>query len=310
MSVCPELPDLTALPRATAFVLGRPMLTAHRRPIDGWNSIAKRAEHIVLGSVLLLLVSPLMLLVALAIRLDSRAPALFRQQRLGFDNDVITVLKSRSMRCREGQEAGVPQATRDDARVTRIGRFLRRTGLDALPQLWNVLRGDMSLVGPRPHALAYNQQYAALIDDYPGPAPRPPRHDRLGAGQRGARRDRHARRDAATGRVRCRLYRRLADHARHQDPALDPGLDRPQRLMRLRRACRHPADDHPSRARRPRTSRLRCPCSAVARMILAGGGDPRLNQGSAHPPPGACEMDEAAEVGALRSERVATCPTS
>ena len=145
-----------------------PVLTIHRKPINGWGCIVKRVEDVVLASVFLVLLAPAMLLIALLVKFTSKGPVLFRQQRLGFNNNIIVVLKFRTMKHQSGPVRGVPQATRGDARVTRIGRVLRRLSLDELPQLINVIKGDMSLVGPRPHALAHNEQYAALIDDYLG----------------------------------------------------------------------------------------------------------------------------------------------
>ena len=141
------------------------------RPLDGPVSTLKGAFDRVAAVGLLILLAPLMLLVALAIKLDSPGPVLFRQMRVGFDRKPIEVLKFRTMRqelCDAPGAASVKQATRDDHRVTRIGRFLRRSSLDELPQLFNVLKGDMSLVGPRPHAVAHNDHYAALIDGYLG----------------------------------------------------------------------------------------------------------------------------------------------
>jgi exopolysaccharide biosynthesis polyprenyl glycosylphosphotransferase len=117
-------------------------------------SVAKRGLDLILGGVLTLLFLPLMALIALAVRLDSRGPALFRQQRHGLNNRVITVWKFRTMRHDPKPDASrLKQTTANDARVTRVGRFLRSTSLDELPQLLNVLKGDMSLVGPRPHAV-------------------------------------------------------------------------------------------------------------------------------------------------------------
>jgi Undecaprenyl-phosphate glucose phosphotransferase len=145
-----------------------PVLTIHRKPINGWGGIAKRVEDVVLASVFIVLLAPVMLLIALLVKFTSKGPVLFRQQRLGFNNNIIVVLKFRTMKHQSVPVHGVPQATRGDSRVTRIGRILRRLSLDELPQLINVIRGDMSLVGPRPHALAHNEQYVALIDDYLG----------------------------------------------------------------------------------------------------------------------------------------------
>ncbi|MCT4495638.1 exopolysaccharide biosynthesis polyprenyl glycosylphosphotransferase [Bosea minatitlanensis] len=123
----------------------------------------KRTFDIAGSVVLLTLLWPLFLVVAALIKLDTRGPVLFRQMRLGFNNEPIQVLKFRSMNCLEEARAGFRQATRGDPRVTRVGRVLRRTNIDELPQLLNVLRGEMSLVGPRPHAVAHNQMFADQI---------------------------------------------------------------------------------------------------------------------------------------------------
>jgi putative colanic acid biosynthesis UDP-glucose lipid carrier transferase len=144
------------------------VLTVYRRPFTSWNRVVKRAEDIVLGAIMAVLLAPVLLLVGIIVKLDSSGPALFRQQRLGFNNNVMVVYKFRTMKHEPAPEDCVPQAQRGDKRVTRVGRFLRRSSLDELPQLLNVLKGDMSLVGPRPHAVAHNHQYAALIDDYLG----------------------------------------------------------------------------------------------------------------------------------------------
>ncbi len=168
--LCSVLPD--GLPATavggTELVFGTPTLIVSRQPLPGWQVVAKRIEDLVLGSLALAALSPLMLLIAGLVRLDSPGPALFRQQRLGFNNQPITVFKFRSMTHRPDDGGTVAQAKRHDPRVTRLGRLLRRSSLDELPQLLNVLRGEMSLVGPRPHAIAHNVQYAALIDDYLG----------------------------------------------------------------------------------------------------------------------------------------------
>ncbi len=158
-----------AFPNFTAsMLLDHPVWTVHRRPLDGWSAVVKRAEDLVLGTGLLVLLLPLMGLIAVAIRLDSAGPVLFRQKRLGLGNSMFEILKFRTMTHCEVPEHDVPQAQPNDPRVTRIGRFLRRTSLDELPQLLNVLKGDMSLVGPRPHALPHNDQYSALIEGYWG----------------------------------------------------------------------------------------------------------------------------------------------
>ena len=163
----PHVPTLAVPPRDASFLFGQPVLTVCSRPLGDWSRVAKRAEDLLISSVAMIFVAPVAALVALAIKIDSPGPVLFRQHRLGFNNNVITVFKFRSMTHRP-RDDDVAQARRSDPRVTRVGRFLRRTSLDELPQLLNVLRGDMSLVGPRPHALAHNDQYAALIDGYLG----------------------------------------------------------------------------------------------------------------------------------------------
>jgi Undecaprenyl-phosphate glucose phosphotransferase len=166
---CPAMPDLGEMPiHASLLCHGIPALTVHKRPLGAWSSVVKRAEDLVIGSLALLVLSPVMAAVAILIKLDSRGPILFRQARQGFNNNVITVLKFRTMLHGAKSNGQVVQATRNDPRVTRIGRILRRTSLDELPQLWNVMRGEMSLVGPRPHAVVHNEQYSELIDDYLG----------------------------------------------------------------------------------------------------------------------------------------------
>src|SRR5215472_55067 len=138
------------------------------RPIaEGrWSPVAKRAEDLVLGTALLVLTLPLMVAIAVAIRLDTAGPALFRQTRRGLNNRPFAILKFRTMVFVPGPELTVPQARRHDPRVTRVGRVLRRTSLDELPQLFNVLKGEMSRVGPCPHAFAHGERYGALIAGY------------------------------------------------------------------------------------------------------------------------------------------------
>ena len=150
----PQLGDLTT----TALTLQTPPLSiAERR--------TKRLFDVIVGSALLVLASPVLALVALAIRLDSRGPVLFRQTRIGFCGRQFMIFKFRSMYTAENGPI-IRQAERGDARITRVGRFLRVTSLDELPQLINVIIGDMSLVGPRPHALAHDRQYEPLIPGY------------------------------------------------------------------------------------------------------------------------------------------------
>jgi lipopolysaccharide/colanic/teichoic acid biosynthesis glycosyltransferase len=132
------------------------------RPHNHMRALLKRTQDFALASLLLIAFALPMLLISLAVKLDSRGPVLYRQRRHGFNNRVITLLKFRSMR----HEPGAPlrQVCANDPRVTRLGRFLRRTSLDELPQLFNVLKGDMSLVGPRPHAIGMKAAERDLED--------------------------------------------------------------------------------------------------------------------------------------------------
>jgi Undecaprenyl-phosphate glucose phosphotransferase len=151
----------------TSFA-GLPLLHVFERPLSGWGGVWKTVEDRLLGAVILILMLPLMCICALMIRLDGPGPVLFRQKRYGFANNEITVFKFRTMAHEPAPETSVPQARRNDPRITRVGAFLRRSSLDELPQLFNVLRGEMSLVGPRPHAVAHNEHYAKIIDGYLG----------------------------------------------------------------------------------------------------------------------------------------------
>jgi exopolysaccharide biosynthesis polyprenyl glycosylphosphotransferase len=129
-----------------------PVLTLWQRPWRDVSGIVKRAEDLVLASAALLILSPIMLLTTLLIRLTSAGPALFVQPRVGFNNEVIHVLKFRSMYVDRADLKGLETTTKNDPRVTPFGRIIRRLSLDELPQLINVVKGDMSMVGPRPHA--------------------------------------------------------------------------------------------------------------------------------------------------------------
>ena len=146
-----------------------PMLAVMDRPLTDWSRAVKNLEDRLLGAALLILTAPVMALAALAIRLDSRGPVLFKQKRYGFNNELIEVYKFRSMFTEQADADAAKLATRDDPRITRAGRFLRRSSLDELPQLFNVIRGEMSLVGPRPHAIQAKAEmdlYQSVVDGY------------------------------------------------------------------------------------------------------------------------------------------------
>jgi len=146
-------------------VCGVPVISVCDTPFRGTAGLLKRASDLILASLILLLVSPLLLVIAALIKLDSPGPVIFRQRRYGLDGQDIWVYKFRSMRVTEDGEH-IVQARRDDPRVTRLGAFLRRSSLDELPQFVNVLQGRMSVVGPRPHAVAHNEMYRRLIKGY------------------------------------------------------------------------------------------------------------------------------------------------
>jgi undecaprenyl-phosphate galactose phosphotransferase/putative colanic acid biosynthesis UDP-glucose lipid carrier transferase len=136
-----------------------------RAPLSEAEQVLKRVFDVVASAAILVLLSPLMLMTALLIKLDSRGPVLFRQKRNGFNGSVFSIYKFRSMRVLEDGDR-IQQATRNDPRVTRLGLWLRRTSIDELPQLLNVLLGDMSLIGPRPHAVAHNNEYQTVVSNY------------------------------------------------------------------------------------------------------------------------------------------------
>ncbi|MBI2736239.1 MAG: undecaprenyl-phosphate glucose phosphotransferase [Rhodospirillales bacterium] len=138
----------------TSHIGGHTFLNVIDRPLRDWRWIAKSIEDRILAVLILALISPVMLAIALLIRIDSRGPALFRQKRYGFNNELIEVLKFRTMYQERSDADGEQLTQRNDPRITRIGAFLRRTSLDELPQFLNVVRGEMSIVGPRPHAVA------------------------------------------------------------------------------------------------------------------------------------------------------------
>ena len=144
---------------------GLPLVSVFETPYEGVNSWIKRAEDLLLAVLMLLVATVPMLTVAAAVKLTSPGPALFRQRRHGMDGKEIRIFKFRTMTVMQ-DGADVSQAVRGDSRYTPIGEFLRRTSLDELPQVFNVLRGDMSVVGPRPHAVAVNQQYRKLVPSY------------------------------------------------------------------------------------------------------------------------------------------------
>lgn len=162
----PDLFSLKLINHGISQALGIPMLDLSTSPVTGATRLAKSIEDKLLGGLIFVLISPLMLCIALAIKLSSPGAVLFKQKRLGWNGKVINVYKFRSMKVHQEDDGKVTQASVNDSRVTRVGAFLRRTSLDELPQFFNVLQGRMSIVGPRPHAIAHNDYYKELVPRY------------------------------------------------------------------------------------------------------------------------------------------------
>lgn len=161
----PDVFNITLLKMSLSDVSGLPVINLNDTPCSGLNEIVKKIEDKLVAIIILIMISPLMLLIALGIKMTSPGPVLFRQRRYGINGEDMVILKFRTMTvCEDGPD--IPQAVKCDPRVTRLGSFLRRTSLDELPQFINVLEGSMSVVGPRPHAVAHNEQYRRLIKSY------------------------------------------------------------------------------------------------------------------------------------------------
>ncbi|WP_139536496.1 undecaprenyl-phosphate glucose phosphotransferase [Klebsiella spallanzanii] len=161
----PDIFTFNILQSRTEEINGVPVVPLFDTPLSGINMIFKRLEDIIVSFLIIIIISPVLLLIACAVRFTSPGPIIFRQVRYGMDGKPIKVWKFRSMTVMENDET-VKQATKNDTRVTPVGRFLRKTSLDELPQFFNVLFGQMSVVGPRPHAVSHNEQYRSLIKGY------------------------------------------------------------------------------------------------------------------------------------------------
>jgi putative colanic acid biosynthesis UDP-glucose lipid carrier transferase len=161
----PDVSGFDMVQQRTSEILGFPVVAMCETPFHGYTGLVKRVMDLAIGTLAVVGLSPLLLGIAWAVKRSSPGPVLFRQRRYGLDGREIMVLKFRTMHvCEDGRQ--VTQAARNDQRVTPIGRHLRRWSLDELPQLFNVLQGTMSLVGPRPHAVAHNEEYRKLIKRY------------------------------------------------------------------------------------------------------------------------------------------------
>jgi putative colanic acid biosynthesis UDP-glucose lipid carrier transferase len=162
----PNIYSLELINHSVKEMAGLPLLTLSESPLIGNHMLFKAIEDRVIAIVALTLLSPLMLIVALLIKLDSPGPVFFRQGRTGWNGKEFFIWKFRSMKLHQEQDGEVKQATKDDDRITGIGQFIRKTSIDELPQLFNVLSGKMSMVGPRPHAVEHNTSYDKRIRAY------------------------------------------------------------------------------------------------------------------------------------------------
>lgn len=161
----PDVLSSDVLDARAGEILGVPVIALRESPFHGIHGFLKRALDIVVATTAMLFLAPVMLVIAAAIKSSSPGPVIFRQRRYGLDGREITIYKFRTMKVTEDKE-WMAQAKRNDARVSKVGAFLRRWSLDELPQLYNVLQGRMSLVGPRPHAVAHNEEYRRLVRGY------------------------------------------------------------------------------------------------------------------------------------------------
>ncbi len=165
-----HMSKLRLRPRSYSYIGSVPVLDVVDKPIADWDLVLKLAFDKLVGALLLVLLSPILIAAAIAVKLDSKGPVLFRQKRYGFNNELIEVFEFRSMYADATDATAARLVTKGDPRVTRVGRFIRRTSIDELPQLFNVvLKGNLSLVGPRPHALhakAENRLYDQVVDGY------------------------------------------------------------------------------------------------------------------------------------------------
>jgi putative colanic acid biosynthesis UDP-glucose lipid carrier transferase len=162
----PDIFQFRLLNHSMSEIGGIPVLNLTASPMVGFDQLLKEIEDRVLAFVILVLMSPLMLLIAACVKLSSQGPVFFKQNRHGWDGEPIQVWKFRTMHQHAETAGTVTQACREDPRVTRLGRFLRRNSLDEFPQFINVLQGKMSIVGPRPHAIEHNEQYRESVEQY------------------------------------------------------------------------------------------------------------------------------------------------
>ena len=166
IKLIPDIFGFSLLNHSMTEIAGLPAVNLSDTPMGGGNRLLKAVEDRVLAVLIFSLVAPLLVLIALAIKITSGGPVLFKQKRHGWDGRIINVYKFRTMKEHNEADGEITQASKDDSRVTRLGAFLRRTSLDELPQFYNVLQGRMSIVGPRPHAIEHNELYKEQVNRY------------------------------------------------------------------------------------------------------------------------------------------------
>lgn len=162
----PDIFSLRLVNHSVKEISGIPVITLSETPLIGVRMLQKAIEDKLLSILILIAIFPILLIVALAVKLDSPGPIFFRQNRAGWSGKSFKIWKFRSMYVHQEEAGKIKQAEKNDSRITRVGAFIRRTSLDELPQIFNVLSGDMSLVGPRPHAVQHDKEYSERIFDY------------------------------------------------------------------------------------------------------------------------------------------------
>ncbi|VAW70386.1 Undecaprenyl-phosphate galactosephosphotransferase [hydrothermal vent metagenome] len=166
IKLIPDIFGFSLLNHSMTEIVGLPAVNLSDTPMGGNNQLVKAMEDRLLALLIIILISPLLLLISIGIKLTSLGPVLFKQKRHGWDGKIINVYKFRSMKLHSEKKGQLTQASKGDARITRIGAFLRATSLDELPQFYNVLQGHMSVVGPRPHAVEHNELYKDQVNQY------------------------------------------------------------------------------------------------------------------------------------------------
>ncbi|MDP1523601.1 MAG: undecaprenyl-phosphate glucose phosphotransferase [Methylotenera sp.] len=162
----PDIFSLRLVNHSVKEISGIPVITLSETPLIGMRMLLKSLEDKLLSALILIAILPILLIVAIAVKLDSPGPVFFRQNRAGWSGKSFKIWKFRSMYVHQEEAGKLKQAQKNDSRITRVGAFIRKTSLDELPQIFNVLTGDMSLVGPRPHALQHDKEYSQRIFDY------------------------------------------------------------------------------------------------------------------------------------------------